>query len=126
MASDLDINIWMKYLFRFLQHLQVMLLCTVTAINLCNQLFAKLALLLVEVTLLDPECRLFVTEFMLDYMLNFEKPTNVFLKFIGLCLDIADFIAFFSSQKFFEVYIQVSQVLFLRLVNLIELLILFL
>ncbi len=116
----------MKYLFLRPQHLQVLLLCTVTAINLCNQLFMKLALLLVEVTLLDPECRLFVSDFMLECMLNLEKTTNISLKFLALRLDIADFIAFFSSQKFFKVYIQISQVLFLRLVNLIELLILFL
>ncbi len=86
----------------------------------------KLALLLVKVSLLNPECCLFVSEFMLESMLNLEKTTNVSLKFLALRLDIADFIAFFSSQKLFKVYIQVSQVLFLRLVNLIELLILFL
>lgn len=61
---------WAKDLLLCPKHLQKLLLSTVTAINLCYQLLIQLVLHLVEVTLLDPERSLFISDLMPEGMLH--------------------------------------------------------
>ena len=53
---------------------------------------------------------------MLQYVMHLEQNLYVPLKFLALLLYIADSVSLFTSHQVFIVYIEVSEVPFLRLV----------
>lgn len=79
---------------------------------------------LVEFSLFSSEYRLLVSQFMLQTVLHLEQSLDVPLEFQALLLYVADPVSLFSSHQVLIIYIQVSEVSFLRLMNLIKLLIL--